>query len=162
MTDPDLLRGDCSRCIGLCCVALSFDRGPYFAFDQPAGDSCRHLSAEHRCRIHERLAQSGMTGCARFDCLGAGQLVTAMFRGLTPGDSPATQRQMFRAFALMREIQLLRRTLGRVGLAADGLEPAEGWTLASLLVEGQAAVASARDHLAGAAGLSRSRSRISR
>ena len=26
---PDAsLRGDCSRCIGLCCVALAFDRGP--------------------------------------------------------------------------------------------------------------------------------------
>src|SRR3569623_959265 len=111
MTDPDLLRGDCSRCIGLCCVALSFDRGPHFAFDKPAGEACRHLSADHRCRIHDRLAPSGMVGCVRFDCLGAGQLVTAMFRGLTPGDSPATGRAMSLAFARTREIQTLRHLL---------------------------------------------------
>lgn len=109
--DDANLRGDCSRCIGLCCVMLSFDRGAHFAFDKAAGESCRHLSAEHRCRIHDRLARSGMIGCVRFDCLGAGQLVTEMFRGLTPDDTPAVGRAMSLAFARMREVQMLRRVL---------------------------------------------------
>ena len=111
MTDLDFLRGDCGRCIGLCCVALSFDRGPHFAFDKPAGEACRFLSVEHKCRIHHRLATSGMVGCVRFDCLGAGQLVTAMFPGFAPGDSPATSRAMSLAFARTREIQTLRHLL---------------------------------------------------
>jgi len=113
MTDLDLLRGDCSRCIGLCCVALSFDRGPHFAFDKPAGEACRHLSAQHRCRIHSALAQSGMVGCVRFDCLGAGQLVIEMFRGLAPNDTPAVGRAMSLAFARTREVQTLRHVLAR-------------------------------------------------
>jgi hypothetical protein len=41
MPDAPLL-GDCSRCIGLCCVSLAFDRGPRFAFDKRAGEACRH------------------------------------------------------------------------------------------------------------------------
>ena len=108
MTDPNLLRGDCERCIGLCCVVLGFDRGPQFSFDKPAGETCRHLGADHRCRIHDRLLQRGMVGCIRFDCLGAGQLVTAMFQGLVPRDSAAIGRAISFTFAQVRDIQAWR------------------------------------------------------
>ena len=102
-------RGDCSRCAGLCCVMLSFDRGPHFAFGKSAGEACGHLTNGHRCAIHDRLAAEGMTGCVRFDCMGAGQLVTEMFDGLTPQTSPAVSRAMSLAFARTREVQTLRR-----------------------------------------------------
>lgn len=133
MTDASL-GVDCTRCIGLCCIALSFDRGPAFAFDKPAGVACPELTAAHRCRIHDRLAQSGMAGCAAYDCLGAGQLVTAMFEGLTPASSPAVARAMFHAFAMLREVQAMRRALGprAIGDLADRLAPSAGWTYAQI------------------------------
>jgi hypothetical protein len=70
------LTADCSRCVGLCCVVLRFARSADFAFDKPAGEPCRHLASDHRCRIHSRLAEAGMRGCVAYDCFGAGQAVT--------------------------------------------------------------------------------------
>jgi hypothetical protein len=60
----------------LCCVLLPFARSADFAFDKPAGESCRHLAVDHRCRIHEELYDVGMRGCVAYDCFGAGQAVT--------------------------------------------------------------------------------------
>jgi hypothetical protein len=60
----------------LCCVLLPFARSADFAFDKPAGEPCRHLATDHRCRIHDRLGESGMRGCVAYDCFGAGQAVT--------------------------------------------------------------------------------------
>lgn len=70
------LAADCSRCVGLCCTILPFQRSADFAFDKQAGEPCRHLDGEHRCDIHNRLSESGMRGCVAYDCFGAGQTVT--------------------------------------------------------------------------------------
>lgn len=70
------LTADCARCVGLCCVVLPFSRSADFAFDKPAGTPCRHLAADARCSIHDRLGESGMRGCVAYDCFGAGQSVT--------------------------------------------------------------------------------------
>src|SRR5215207_9675318 len=70
------LVADCARCVGLCCALLPFARSADFAFDKPAGEACRHLAADHRCRIHSRLNDEGMRGCVAYDCFGAGQSVT--------------------------------------------------------------------------------------
>jgi hypothetical protein len=70
------LVADCAKCVGLCCVLLPFQRSADFAFDKQAGETCRHLSAEHRCGIHARLLDEGMRGCVAYDCFGAGQAVT--------------------------------------------------------------------------------------
>ena len=148
MTDSDPLRGDCSRCIGLCCVALSFERGPLFAFDKLANESCRHLISQHRCEIHHRLAQEGMSGCSRYDCLGAGQLATALFADLDWRRSSAVRRHLFRAFSVLREIQVMRGVYRRLGLPAGALEPTTGWTLAALLLDAPGALSTARAGLA--------------
>jgi hypothetical protein len=141
------LRGDCSRCIGLCCVALAFDRGPSFAFDKPAGTPCRHLSETHDCTIHDSLERRGLAGCAGYDCRGAGQLVTAMFASHSWRDSPAVARQMFAAFAKLREIQTMR-SLSR-DFYARLAPPVSGWTLDALLVLDIPALRRAlADHLA--------------
>lgn len=122
MSDTDL-RGDCGRCAALCCTLLSFEAGPHFAFDKPAGEGCHHLRGV-RCAIHARLGSTGMAGCAAYDCLGAGQLVTAMFAGLDLG-GPSTRRAADSAFALVRQIQAMRLALRRTRASdAAGLEQA--------------------------------------
>jgi hypothetical protein len=103
MDDAASLRADCSRCIGLCCVLLAFDRGPLFGFDKPPGQPCRHLDASDRCAIHPAREARGFTGCARYDCLGAGQAVTAMFEGRSWRDDAVTMREMYDAFVRVRE-----------------------------------------------------------
>jgi hypothetical protein len=130
MTDEASLRGDCTRCIGLCCVALAFDRGPHFGFDKPAGTPCRHLGGDHACAIHAHLERDGFLGCASYDCRGAGQLVTQMFAGLSWRDSPAVARQMFWAFAKLREIQTMRSISPAVRRQLEPPDPR--WTLEAL------------------------------
>ena len=71
-----VLAADCSRCVGLCCVAPAFAASVDFALDKPAGDPCPNLAADNRCGIHARLRESGFPGCVVFDCFGAGQRVT--------------------------------------------------------------------------------------
>lgn len=75
------LAADCSRCVGLCCVAPAFVASSDFAFSKPAGVACRHLAGDASCSIHERLIPSGFPGCVAYDCFGAGQRVVALFGG---------------------------------------------------------------------------------
>jgi predicted DCC family thiol-disulfide oxidoreductase YuxK len=76
------LTPDCTNCAALCCVLLAFDASTAFAEDKPACAPCRHLSADHRCRIHADLSQLGYTGCAAYTCHGAGQRITSqVFKG---------------------------------------------------------------------------------
>lgn len=70
------LHADCTRCVGLCCVALAFTASADFAIDKKAGEPCPNLGSDHRCLIHARLREEGFPGCVVFDCFGAGQKVT--------------------------------------------------------------------------------------
>src|SRR5689334_10116310 len=97
------LRADCSRCVGLCCVALPLTRSADFALDKPAGVPCRHLVTDFRCGIHDRLRPAGFAGCTVFDCFGAGQRVAQeLFAGHDWRDGPEIARPMFAAFAWLR------------------------------------------------------------
>src|SRR5688572_23961384 len=102
---PPLLRADCNRCSGLCCVSLAFDRSRHFAIDKAAGVPCPHLTHADRCRIHQRLGECGFAGCARYDCLGAGQRVT---EEVLPGrhwrDGREQARRLFEAFRVLRRV----------------------------------------------------------
>ncbi|WP_231121245.1 pentapeptide repeat-containing protein [Motilibacter peucedani] len=55
----------------------AFSRSAEFAIDKPPRTPCPKLLDDFRCGIHDRLAESGFPGCSAFDCLGAGQHVTA-------------------------------------------------------------------------------------
>jgi len=104
----DLLAGDCHRCAALCCVALAFDRSSSFAFDKAAGVPCRNLRGIE-CAIHDALEASGCSGCARYDCAGAGQRVCEeVFGGRSWRDDPSLLAPMMDAFRVMREVQELR------------------------------------------------------
>lgn len=102
------LRGDCSRCLGLCCVALVFVASTDFAFDKPAGVACRHLGPDSRCGIHDRLRPEGMPGCVVYDCFGAGQhVVQVTMAGADWRQSAGTAERMFEVFAVMRQLHEL-------------------------------------------------------
>ena len=91
------LRADCEGCVGLCCVALPFTASSDFAVGKAAGEPCRNLTQDHRCGIHDRLRESGFSGCVVFDCYGAGQRVTAR------QDVPAGPG-MFAVFRVTRQL----------------------------------------------------------
>src|SRR3954452_23025891 len=73
MRERGELRADCARCFALCCVGPVFTRSSEFAIDKPAGQPCPHLADDHGCSIHDRLQGEGFSGCAAYDCFGAGQ-----------------------------------------------------------------------------------------
>jgi Pentapeptide repeats (8 copies) len=100
------LRADCSRCVGLCCVAPAFARSAEFAVDKPAGTPCANLETDFRCGIHADLRDRGFAGCTVFDCLGAGQRVTADFAG-RDWREPDVAEPMFAAFAKARQVHEL-------------------------------------------------------
>jgi hypothetical protein len=95
------LVADCDRCAALCCVWISFEASPAFAYSKPAGEECVHLRA-NRCRIHAQKAARGFAGCAAFDCHGAGQRATALFTREKLGD-----REKHDVFAALRELHEL-------------------------------------------------------
>lgn len=72
------LTADCSACTGLCCVLLPYRRDAGFGADKPGQVPCSNLLADDRCGIHADLVEKGWSGCATFDCFGAGQQVTAV------------------------------------------------------------------------------------
>lgn len=112
------LRTDCSRCTGLCCVALTLTRSADFAIDKPAGEPCPNLREDFGCAIHARLRSSGFPGCTAYDCLGAGQRVTAVVRaahgGATWRDDPAAARDAFAALPVVTQVHELLWYLSEV------------------------------------------------
>jgi hypothetical protein len=117
------LRADCTRCAGLCCVALPFARSADFAFDKPTGMPCRHLGDDDRCGIHDRLRPEGFPGCEVFDCFGAGQqVVQVTFGGRSWREDAMVAGPMFAAFGTLRAVHEMRWYLADAGtrdLAAD-------------------------------------------
>jgi hypothetical protein len=103
------LRADCTRCMGLCCVAPGFARSADFAIDKPAGTACPNLSADDSCSIHAELRPRGFPGCTTYDCFGAGQQVTQQTYGgaVTWRSDPGAAGEMFRVFAVMRALHEL-------------------------------------------------------
>lgn len=107
MTDL-VLRADCGRCAGLCCVAPAFAKSSDFAIDKPAGRACPNLRDDFRCGIHERLPEKGFPGCVVFDCFGAGQQVTQVtFGGRDWRSTPGIAGRMFAVLPVMRQIHEL-------------------------------------------------------
>jgi hypothetical protein len=103
---PAWLRPDCARCVALCCVAPAFDAEQGFGYDKPACEPCRHLQTDNRCSIHPALVAQGFSGCAGFDCFGAGQRTTAMFEGGWRA-SPSQATRMFETYARLRALHEL-------------------------------------------------------
>ena len=141
-----MLRGDCGQCAALCCAHHAFDRSDKFAIDKPAGVPCPNLSRAGRCAIHASLEASGFSGCASYDCLGAGQhVVQGLFGGRSWQAEPALKKPMFEAFRVMRQVHellVLLREARRLPLTDEQsgqcaaleaeLLPHGGWTLTGL------------------------------
>jgi uncharacterized protein YjbI with pentapeptide repeats len=103
-----VLRADCERCFGLCCVAPAFSASADFAIDKPAGQPCPHLQPDSRCGIHHDLSREGFPGCAAYDCFGAGQHVSQVtFGGRDWRQTPHTAKQMFEVFPVVRQLHEL-------------------------------------------------------
>jgi len=116
---PPHLKADCSACAALCCVIPPFDAIQGFGFDKPAETPCHHLCADFRCGIHAGLLAQGFAGCVAFDCLGAGQRLTAeataRFGTADWRARPDVARWLFDAYPRVRQGQ---EWLARLTLAA--------------------------------------------
>ena len=113
---PPELVADCSRCFGLCCVLLPFRAADGFGADKPGGEPCHHLQADDRCGIHERLEESGWSGCAAYDCQGAGQQVSQVTYA---GVSWREQGNLGEMSAVLSVMRVLHELLGRLGPGTD-------------------------------------------
>ncbi|WP_237108454.1 pentapeptide repeat-containing protein [Nonomuraea sp. MG754425] len=125
MTNPRELGllADCESCFGLCCVALPFSASADFAVDKAAGEPCHNLRDDFRCSIHEGLRERGFPGCTVFDCFGAGQKVSRVtYEGRSWRAEPASARQMFAVFAVMRQLHELLWYLAEA-LALEAARP---------------------------------------
>lgn len=144
--DAVQLSPDCARCAALCCLALAFDRSEHFAIDKACGEACPNLRPGGSCGIYGERVARGFSGCEAYDCLGAGQRVTAeLFAGRSWQDDPALEAPMIRAFEAMRRVHeglLLLREAAKLALSPDdrrtlediraALSPAAGWTAMTL------------------------------
>ncbi len=73
--------------------------------DKPAGTPCLNLADDFSCTIHDTLRPRGFRGCTVFDCFGAGQHVSQdLFGGISWRTRPETAGDMFRAFAVVRQL----------------------------------------------------------
>jgi uncharacterized protein YjbI with pentapeptide repeats len=117
---PDL-HADCANCFGLCCVALPFSASADFAISKDAGQPCVNLQPDFGCGIHTRLRERGFSGCAVYDCFGAGQKVSQhTFDGQDWRAAPGMARQMFEVFPVMRHLhELLQYLTEAVALPTD-------------------------------------------
>jgi uncharacterized protein YjbI with pentapeptide repeats len=101
----EMLKVDCEKCFGLCCVALYFSASEGFPTDKVAGVPCINLQADFRCTIHKDLMQKGLKGCIAYDCFGAGQKVAqATYNGQDWRDNPKIAEQMYDVYLIIRQL----------------------------------------------------------
>lgn len=99
------LKVDCSKCFGFCCVALYFAASEGFPADKEAGKPCINLQQDFGCAVHKSLREKGLKGCTAYDCFGAGQKVAQItYDGHDWREHPQSAKQMFEAFAVMRQL----------------------------------------------------------
>ncbi|MCW2278362.1 pentapeptide repeat-containing protein [Heliophilum fasciatum] len=102
------LHSDCENCFGLCCVALYFSASEGFPINKDAGQPCPNLKQDFRCCVHNSLLENGLKGCIAFECFGAGQKVAQVsFVRQDWRKVPATSKQMFEVFLIMRQLHEL-------------------------------------------------------
>ena len=118
-----VLRPDCDKCTGLCCVAPAFSVSADFPIDKPAGQPCPNLGADFRCGIHASLRDRGFRGCAAYDCFGAGQWVSQeVFAGADWRADPDIAPRVFAVFSVVCQLhELLWYLTEALDLAATRL-----------------------------------------
>ncbi|MBS7528381.1 pentapeptide repeat-containing protein [Fusibacter paucivorans] len=102
------LQSDCLNCSGLCCVALYFSKTDGFPENKDAGKPCLYLQQDYLCKIHESLACKNMKGCIGYDCCGAGQAVTAIYKGETWKTLPEKSQEIFNVFKIIFQLHQMR------------------------------------------------------
>ncbi len=111
--EPELV-ADCSRCFALCCVLLPYRRDGGFGADKPGGTPCHHLGADDRCGIHADLRERGWSGCAIFDCFGAGQHVSQVTYGGRSWREHDDLGEMAAVLSVQRRVHEMLAHLGEV------------------------------------------------
>jgi uncharacterized protein YjbI with pentapeptide repeats len=104
----DLIRKlqiDCSKCSGLCCVALYCAKSDGFPDNKIAGKPCQNLMSDFCCAIHPQLMQANMKGCLAYDCFGAGQKVTQdCYPNTNWKKNPEKANEIFEVFLVMVQL----------------------------------------------------------
>lgn len=103
------LKTNCSKCSGLCCVALFFSKMDGFPKDKKAGQPCNNLLDDFRCKIHTQLEDRNLKGCIGYDCFGAGQHVTqCIYQGKTYRDLTNQATEIFDVFIIVFQLYQVR------------------------------------------------------
>jgi len=99
------LKIDCSKCSGLCCVALFCSKMDGFPEDKPAGKPCINLQEDFRCKIHAELIKQKMKGCLGYDCFGAGQKVSqTIYHNANWQTDQAKSQEIFDVFLVVFQV----------------------------------------------------------
>ncbi|MDA5093944.1 hypothetical protein O2N63_07570 [Aliiroseovarius sp. KMU-50] len=140
------LTADCNACMGICCVAPSFEKSAEFALTKPALTPCPHLNDKDRCKIYRNLDWHGFSACAKFDCKGAGQYLTqVVYPGKSWRDNPELKAAMAESYRRLRRVHDMLEifTLAEAlpldedqetarQAALSSLTPEDGWSEATL------------------------------
>lgn len=103
--EKNLLKSDCEKCFGLCCVALPYGKSADFAMEKEGGTPCHHLQSDFCCDIHKDLRRNGFKGCTVFECFGAGQKVSQItYHGQDWREEPTVAKEMFAVFPVMQQL----------------------------------------------------------
>ena len=107
--ESDRFISDCSRCSGLCCIALYCFKSDGFPQNKPVGKPCINLMDNFKCRIHNDLERMGMRGCIGYDCFGAGQYLTEeVYSGVTWQTQPERVKEICDLYMFMYRMFQLR------------------------------------------------------
>lgn len=121
------LKTDCQNCSGLCCVALCYRKSDGFPSNKLAGVTCRHLTENFHCDIHQKLGELNMKGCLNYDCFGAGQKVSrSIYQNIDWMKNPDMAEEIFEVFLKVTQLhQILWYLIQATTICEDGKLAAE-------------------------------------
>ena len=100
---------DCEKCSGLCCVALYCSKIDGFPENKSADTPCKHLESNFKCNIHTQLLKKNMKGCLIYECFGAGQKVTQLYKSVGNWSSnPGQRKEIYQIFLIMTKLYQMR------------------------------------------------------
>ncbi|WP_249423824.1 pentapeptide repeat-containing protein [Nocardioides coralli] len=99
-------------------MLLPFRREGGFGADKAGGVPCGHLDVDDHCTIHDTLRRDGWSGCATFDCFGAGQHVSQVIYGGVSWREGANLGEMAAVLSVVRQLHEMLSHLAEVGRRA--------------------------------------------
>jgi len=126
---------DCEKCQWLCCVVPEIN-WKEFSFEKEIEVPCRHLEIKdcYKCKIHDVLEDKWLTGCLKFTCNWAWQIVSESYSKswIYWDKNPESKDEIFNNYSSLKLAHELIKLINENFEKIKTLSQEDRWKLAKM------------------------------